>query len=50
MQKAKELLEKEDLPISNVAYAIGYSDPLAFSKMFKKREGVSPLEYRELKK
>lgn len=47
MQRAKELLKKEDMPISNVAYAVGYSDPLAFSKMFKKKEGVSPLEYRE---
>ncbi|MBP3611154.1 MAG: AraC family transcriptional regulator [Lachnospiraceae bacterium] len=48
MTKAKELLAGKDMPISNVAYAIGYSDPLAFSKMFRKREGMSPLEYREL--
>lgn len=47
MTKAKELLAGAELPISNVAYAVGYSDPLAFSKMFKKREGMSPLEYRE---
>lgn len=47
MKKAKELLKNSELPISNVAYTVGYSDPLAFSKMFKKREGVSPLEYRE---
>lgn len=47
MTKAKELLAREDIPVSNVAYAIGYSDPLAFSKMFRKREGLSPLEYRE---
>lgn len=47
MKKAKELLGKKDMPISNVAYAIGYSDPLAFSKIFHKREGMSPQEYRE---
>lgn len=47
MKKAKELLKDSELPISNVAYAVGYSDPLAFSKMFKKREGVSPIRYRE---
>lgn len=47
MKKAKELLKKEDLPVSTVAYAVGYSDPLAFSKSFKKREGVSPQSYRE---
>lgn len=50
MNKAKELLEKEGMPVSNVAYAIGYTDPLAFSKIFKKREGISPLEYREQNK
>lgn len=49
MQKAKELLKNADLPISNVAYTVGYSDPFAFSKIFKKREGMSPLEYRENK-
>lgn len=47
MKKARELLLHAELPISNVAYAVGYSDPLAFSKSFKKREGLSPLEYRE---
>jgi AraC-like DNA-binding protein len=47
MKKAKELLKNSELPISNVAYTVGYSDPLAFSKMGRKREGVSPLEYRD---
>ena len=47
LAKAKELLANAELPVSNVAYAVGYSDPLAFSKSFKKREGMSPLEYRE---
>jgi AraC-like DNA-binding protein len=47
LKKAKELLINSELPISNVAYAVGYSDPLAFSKMFKKKERMSPLEYRD---
>lgn len=47
LEKAKELLSNAELPVSNVAYAVGYSDPLAFSKMFRKREEMSPLEYRE---
>lgn len=46
LNKAKQLLIKEDLPISTVAYAVGYSDPLAFTKIFKKREGMSPSEYK----
>lgn len=47
MSKAKELLIKKEMPVSNVAYTVGYSDPLAFSKIFKNREGISPLEFRE---
>ena len=48
--KAAELLYNTDLPISNIAYSCGYSDPLAFSKTFKKIKGVSPKEYRNTKK
>ena len=48
--KAAELLYNTDLPIGNIAYSCGYSDPLAFSKAFKKIKGVSPKEYRDTKK
>ena len=46
MKKACELLKNRDVPIGNVAYSVGYRDPLVFSKMFKRRMGVSPTEYR----
>ena len=48
--KAATLLYDTDLPITNIAYSCGYSDPLAFSKAFKKIKGVSPKEYRLKKK
>ena len=48
--KAAELLYNTDLPIGNIAYSCGYSDPLAFSKAFKKIKGVSPKEFRNTKK
>ena len=48
--KAAELLYNTTLPIANIAYSCGYSDPLAFSKAFKKIKGVSPKEYRDTKK
>lgn len=48
--KAAELLYNTDLPIANIAYSCGYSDPLAFSKTFKKIKGVSPKQYRDTKK
>lgn len=50
MEKAVELLEKTRLPIATVASGVGYEDQLAFSKMFRKKNGVSPEQYRKLRK
>lgn len=47
MKKAKQLLRDPKLPIQHVAYAVGYNDPFAFSKIFKKEVGMSPTQYRE---
>lgn len=49
MDKAKSLLKKTDLSINAVAGAVGYTDQLAFSKVFKKHCGKSPRMYREEK-
>lgn len=46
MERAKQLLEKP-LTIKEVASSVGFSDPLYFSKQFKKCYGCSPTEYRE---
>lgn len=47
MNKASELLMTTDLPINIVAPNVGYENPLTFSKMFKKRYGLSPENYRK---
>ena len=47
MEKAKSLLETTDQPINSIANAVGYTDQLAFSRMFKRYSGVSPKTYRE---
>lgn len=47
LNKAKEILAKEDIQISEVANIVGYSDYAHFSKSFKKQTGLSPKEYRE---
>lgn len=47
MEKAKSLLEKTDMPINAVAHSVGYSDQLAFSRMFKEYAGISPKAFRE---
>lgn len=47
--KASELLVNSDLPINAIAHSCGYTDPLAFSKTFKKVTGMSPSSYRNNK-
>mgnify|MGYP000476909779 CR=1 FL=1 len=46
MEQACFLLEQEALSISNVAYELGYNDPLYFSRVFKKAYGMSPSQFR----
>lgn len=43
---AKNLLESSNKNISEIADAIGYDNPLYFSRLFTKYVGVSPKEYR----
>lgn len=50
MRRAEEFLSDESILIGNVAYSVGYKDPLTFSKMFKMKRGMSPSEYRKQKK
>ena len=45
MTRAAELLKLKESNIYVVAFSVGYSDPLAFSKAFKKHYGISPSEY-----
>ena len=47
MSKSQELLLKTDVPIFVIAKEVGYDDQLAFSKMFRKRYGLSPEQYRK---
>ncbi|MGK0700807.1 helix-turn-helix domain-containing protein [Priestia flexa] len=48
MTKAKSLLKNEQLKIYEVANMIGYQDDKYFRKVFKKLEGLTPNEYRQL--
>ena len=47
MEKAKSLLTKTNYSIGQIAAEVGYTDQLAFSRMFKRRFGESPRKYRE---
>lgn len=51
IERAKELITSQpNFFLKDIASAIGYSDPLYFSKIFKKETGMSPSEYRHLQK
>lgn len=47
IQQAKKLLLKTNLRLTEITLRIGYSDPNYFSFLFKKKQGVSPTEYRQ---
>lgn len=46
VDKAKELLRDPQYKFYDICYAIGYTDPSYFSKLFKKVTGVTPSAYR----
>jgi AraC-like DNA-binding protein len=45
MTRARELLTSSNLNIKETAEAVGFSDPLYFSRVFRREEGMSPSEY-----
>ena len=47
MQEAETLLETTNLPVSIIGEAVGYPEPSAFSRQFRKRQGLSPAAWRE---
>lgn len=49
MRRAEEMLVSGEMTVSEIAYSLQFSDPFHFSKMFKKRTGVSPSDYRKSK-
>ncbi len=46
MRKAQELLIRTDLSIGEIAASVGQHDALFFSRIFKKKCGLSPRQYR----
>ncbi len=46
IRKACSLLKSTDLPIAIISLSVGYEDTLYFSRLFKKKKGVSPSQYR----
>jgi AraC family transcriptional activator of pobA len=46
IEKAKEKLTTTNLTVSEVAYALGFEHSQSFSKLFKTKTSLSPLEFR----
>ncbi len=47
MEIAKHLLRNHNLQVRNIAGQLGYADKYQFSKIFKRKTGYSPVEYRK---
>jgi Response regulator containing CheY-like receiver domain and AraC-type DNA-binding domain len=47
IEKAMELLKESNLPVSVVALEVGFNDPLYFTRVFSRRVGVTPRQFRE---
>jgi len=47
LEKAKELLEKTDLKIYDIALSVGYQDTKYFSRLFKQWLGQTPSQFRD---
>jgi AraC family transcriptional regulator, transcriptional activator of pobA len=47
IEKAKEKLSTTSLSVSEIAYALGFEHSQSFSKLFKLKTNLSPLEFRQ---
>ncbi|WP_258101072.1 helix-turn-helix domain-containing protein [Marinoscillum pacificum] len=47
IEKAKEELTTTELSVSEIAYKLGFEQPQSFSRLFKIKTNISPLEFRK---
>ena len=50
MQEAEVLLKTTDNAVQTVGEHVGYPEPSTFSRLFRKRYGLSPTAWREQSK
>ncbi|AEI50262.1 helix-turn-helix domain-containing protein [Runella slithyformis] len=46
IEKAKEALTTTNLSVSEIAYQLGFEHPQSFSKLFKSKTNLTPIEFR----
>ncbi|PRD48711.1 helix-turn-helix domain-containing protein [Sphingobacterium haloxyli] len=47
IEKAKDILTTTELSVGEIAYLLGFEYPQSFSKLFRNKMNVSPLEFRK---
>lgn len=47
INRARLLIQSTLLPIFKIAQSVGYSDPVYFTKIFRKHNGIPPAEYKK---
>ena len=47
LDRAKELLQNTEAPVYEIAERVGINNYTYFCKLFKKKEGISPIKYRK---
>lgn len=46
IEEAKEQLEASELAIEDICVSVGYEDPTFFRRLFKRKTGLTPNQYR----
>lgn len=47
LEEAKQMLESGELPVESVALEVGYSDSSFFTRLFRRKVGLGPAQYRQ---
>lgn len=47
MEQAKNMLRDDDMPVSEIAFLMGYENTAYFCKIFKRETGMTPSQYRK---
>ncbi|KRD57878.1 AraC family transcriptional regulator [Flavobacterium sp. Root935] len=47
IEKSKQLLAGSNLSVNEIAYSLGFEYPQSFSKLFKKKTNITPLQFRQ---
>ena len=47
LEEAKQMLEGGDLPVEAVANEVGYEDASFFGRLFRRKVGLTPAQYRK---